>query len=169
MAVHYDPPASLGVDRLLAAIGAADRHGMPVLIADCGTATTLDAVDPDGAFVGGAILCGLATQRDALAERTALLPPVELEPPPAVLGQNTAACLQVGLVLGHAGAIAWLSKRMRMALAAPWAPLIGTGGLAPVLAEAVPDLFSAVEPDLVLDGLRLTYESSGFGRLGDVS
>jgi type III pantothenate kinase len=151
-------PGQLGIDRLLAAAAAVELCGSPVLVADCGTATTLDAVAPDGCFVGGAILCGLETARDALAQRAALLPRVELASPPAALGQNTVECLQAGLVLGHAGAIAWLAKRLRRELAAPWAPLVGSGGWAPLLAQAVPDLFTRLEPDLALLGLKLAWE-----------
>jgi type III pantothenate kinase len=158
MPTHY-APGQLGIDRLLAATAAAEQFGKPVLVADCGTCTTLDAVSPDGTFMGGAILCGLETARDALAERAALLPSVPLEAPCEAIGRSTVACLQAGLVLGHCGAIAWLARRMRHELAAPWAPLIGTGGLADRIEAASPGLFAHLEPHLVLHGLRLTWEA----------
>lgn len=158
LAHAYRPPESLGSDRLLAALAARERYGAPVLVADCGTATTLEAVRADGSYAGGAILCGLATQRDALAQRAAQLPAIPLAAPARAVGDSTLACLQSGLVLGHAGAVAWLAERVRAELACPRAPLVGTGGLAAVLAEAVPELFAAVDDHLVLDGLRLCWE-----------
>lgn len=153
--VDYATPATLGVDRVLSAAGAARLHGAPVLVAGCGTATTLDVVDRDGVFRGGAILCGLALQRDALASGTAQLPAVPLDPPARAVGRSTVECLQSGLVYGHAAAVAGLAARMRAELDLPEAPLIGTGGLAPVLASAAPELFTAVWPELVLGGLTL--------------
>lgn len=158
--VNYEPPESLGADRLLGALAAARRHGAPVLTADCGTATTLNVVDAGGVFVGGTIGCGLGTQRDALAERAALLPAVELEPPTAALGQDTSACLRSGLVLAHAGMIGWLADRLRAEAGLPGAPLIGTGGHAAVLARALPGLFAEVDPHLVLRGLALAHGES---------
>ena len=154
----YQPREALGSDRLLAALAARERWGAPVLVADCGTASTLDAVDARGVFVGGAILCGLETMRDALAARAAQLPPVPLAAPARALGTSTVECLQVGLVRGHAGSLAALADALRAELDAPTAPLIGTGGLSLLLAEAAPGLFAALAPHLVLEGLALTYE-----------
>lgn len=157
MPVCYQPPESLGIDRLLAALAARERYGAPVLIADLGTATTLDAVDAGGAFRGGAILCGLGTARDALAAAAAQLPPARLEPPTGVLGRCTSEALDIGLLVGHLEAIAGLARRMRAELGVE-APLVGTGGWAECVARAEPGLFGWVEPDLVLHGLRLAAE-----------
>ncbi len=157
MPVCYQPPESLGIDRLLAALAARERYGAPVLVADLGTATSLDAVDAEGAFRGGAILCGLGTARDALAAAAAQLPPARLEPPAGALGRCTGEALDVGLLVGHLEAIAGLARRMRAELGAE-APLVGTGGWAELVARAEPGLFGWVEPDLVLHGLRLAAE-----------
>lgn len=157
--VRYATPHTLGVDRRLAALAARSRHGAPVLVADFGTATTLDVVDADGAFVGGAILPGLAISRDALDRRTAQLPTVPLEPPAQIIGPSTLGCLQAGLVLGQVGAVAWLAERMRTEAGLPAAPLIATGGLAPILAAAAPGLFHAVEGDLIWEGMRLGWQA----------
>jgi len=153
--VDYDTPESLGVDRVLSAAAAAARCGAPVIVAGCGTATTLDVVDARRTFRGGAILCGLSLQRDALARWAEQLPVVPLEPPERAVGRNTVGCLQSGLLLGHAAAIAGLAAQQRAELNLPDAPLIGTGGLAATLAAAAPNLFHAVWPELVLDGLAL--------------
>jgi len=157
MAVRYEPPTSLGADRLLAALAARDLCGAPVLVADCGTATTLDVVTPDGAFAGGAILCGLGLQQAALHNRTALLPEVPLSVPATVIGTSTVSCLQSGLVLAHAGAVAWLAARMRAECGCLDAPLVATGSLAAVLSEAEPGLFCGIEPALTTEGLRLAW------------
>ncbi len=97
--VDYDTPESLGVDRVLSAAAAAARCGAPVIVAGCGTATTLDVVDARRTFRGGAILCGLSLQRDALARWAEQLPVVPLEPPERAVGRNTVGCLQSGLLL----------------------------------------------------------------------
>ncbi|MCC7492776.1 MAG: type III pantothenate kinase [Fimbriimonadaceae bacterium] len=156
----YDPPASLGRDRLLAAAGAVAGWGAPVLIADCGTATCVDAVDASGRFVGGSIACGLGLQAEALAQRAAQLPAVRPAATSRALGQSTLACLQSGLVLGHVGLVRHLAACLRAELAVPDAPLIGTGGWAAVLAASDARLFSALAPDLLLDGLRLCWEAA---------
>jgi len=153
--VDYGTPETLGVDRVLSAAAAVERHGAPVIVAGCGTATTLDLVDAAGVFRGGAILCGLALQRDALAHGTAQLPAVELTAPDHAVGGSTVECLQSGLVYGHAAAIAGLAARQRAELGLAAAPLIGTGGLSGLLAAAAPELFDAVWPELVLEGLAL--------------
>ncbi len=160
MTVRYEPPTSLGADRLLAALAARELCGAPVLVADCGTATTLDVVAPDGAFAGGAILCGLGLQRAALHHQTALLPEVPLVAPPRAIGNSTVSCLQSGLVLAHAGAVAGLAARMRAECGCPDAPLVGTGSLAAVLRDADPRLFDRLEPDLTTTGLRLAWAAA---------
>ena len=153
--LDYDTPETLGVDRVLSAAAGAARHGAPVIVASCGTATTVDVVDQGRRFRGGAILAGLGMQRDALSRRAAQLPAVPLDPPLTAVGRSTATCLQSGLLLGHAAAIDGLAGRFRRELDLPGAPLIGTGGLADVLQRAEPGLFTAVWNDLVLEGLAL--------------
>ncbi len=158
--VGHPAPERIGVDRLLAARAAVERAGAPVIVVDCGTATTVDAVDAAGRFAGGAIMAGPALQRDALAGRTALLPAAELALPAAALGRDTASCLQSGLVLGHAEAVAGLARRMAAELGAPAAPVVGTGGGSELLAAAAPGLFAWRDPALVLRGLRLAAHTA---------
>lgn len=156
--VLYEPPEACGVDRLLAALAARERYGAPVLVADLGTATTLNVVGSNGAYLGGAILAGLGLMRDALATRTALLPTIDPVAPATIIGRSTNECLQVGLVAGHAAALAGLARQMRLELNAPDAPLIATGGWSQRVADAAPGLFTAVEPELVLYGLAICHE-----------
>jgi type III pantothenate kinase len=110
-------PDLTGPDRLLAGWAAARLHGRPVIVVDLGTATTVDAVDADGFFLGGAILPGLLLGAHALAEGTARLPRVELDLPSEAIGVDTAAAIQSGIVLGHLGAVRELAVRMRERLA----------------------------------------------------
>jgi type III pantothenate kinase len=146
----------LGADRLANAIALWHRHGAGIAI-DGGTATTLTLVDQHGVLRGGAILPGLATQRDSLWQATAQLPAVPLEPAPRAIGGSTLESLQVGLVDGHVGALVHLVRRMR--LACPTATgLVVTGGwgalLTPLLLEEV-DAEHA--PDLTVEGAAIAY------------
>lgn len=159
------PGAATGPDRLLAAWAASLRAGTPVLVADLGTATTLEAVGPDGSYRGGAILPGIALGAAALATGTALLPEVAPDAPATAIGTETAGALRSGLVLGHAGALRELALRFAAELVpdGPVPPLVCTGGasardaVAALLAQpGVPGLAPLdvrVVPDLLLDGL----------------
>jgi type III pantothenate kinase len=144
LVIAYDPPGSLGADRLMNAVALWERRG-PGIVIDLGTATTLTLVDAGGRVRGGAILPGLATSRDALWRRTAQLPEVPLAVPHDAVGGSTVAAIQAGVVLGHVGALRHLVARMRDEAPDATALLLTGGGsalLAPELPEAewVPDL-----------------------------
>ena len=168
-------PDQTGPDRLLAAWAAAALHGTPVIVVDLGTATTVDAVDGDGFFLGGAILPGLGLSADALAEGTARLPRVELDLPGDAIGTDTTAALLSGIVIGHVGAVRELARRMHARMgggsgsagradtrvivtgghaAAPWAWRAWREAAGPML----PAIADALDPDLVLRGLGLLAE-----------
>lgn len=133
IAIHYDPPESLGADRIANALAACDLFGTPVLVVDCGTATTLTLVDASGALAGGAIAPGLTPSIDALRQHTPHLPPIEVEIPPSPLGQTTVHSLQSGVVLGHAGMIRHLAGEM-----APGVPIVLAGGWARLFETLIP-------------------------------
>jgi type III pantothenate kinase len=177
-------PDRAGSDRLLAAWAAASLHGPPVIVVDLGTATTVDVVDADGFFLGGAILPGLSLAVDALAEGTAKLPRVDVDLPADAVGGDTPSALQVGIVIGHVGAVRELVTRMRAQLgerpgsvlprsgakAGPdrVARVIVTGGHAAAewaqrawrepAGPGLPAVADVLDPQLVLRGLGLLAE-----------
>ncbi len=132
IAIEYDPPESLGADRLANALAARELYGAPVLVVDCGTATTLTLVDAAGCLAGGAIGPGLTPCLDAVRTHTPLLPGIPVEWPSRAIGRSTIESLQIGLVRGHAGMIRALAAEM-----APGVPLVMTGGWSPLLAQRV--------------------------------
>lgn len=144
-------PEEVGIDRLLAAWGARARRGAPVIVCDFGTATTFDAVDSEGAYLGGAIAPGLAIGADALAHRAARLVRVELAAPAGPIGSTTREALQAGLLYGHAAMTEGMVRRFRARLGAD-TPVVATGGHAERLLD-ITDVFTEYAPFLVLDAL----------------
>jgi len=159
MAVHVDRPGEVGPDRLVNAYAAAHLLGTPAIVVDCGTATTFDAVDSHGAFVGGAIAPGLQLGLEALAARTARLPLVELRVPDGPIGRDTASAIRVGTVLGHRIMIEGILGRIRRELAADAgiAPhevrAMLTGGLSVLSWARTIEGLDGIDPDLTLKGL----------------
>lgn len=152
----YRRPAELGADRLACALGA--RALFPrrdVIVVDCGTATTVTALSRQGTLLGGAIFPGLGLWPAVLAARTAQLPEVHLDgPAPSALGRSTRDGLRAGMIFGHAGAIRELTQRVAREAFGPRARpvVIGTGGHAG--RYRLEKLFTVIEPDLILTGLR---------------
>ena len=154
--VLTDYPAEVGADRILNALATHRLHGSPAIVVDFGTATTFDAVSAEGDYLGGAIAPGLGIAAEALFSRTANLPRIELVAPSKAIGRNTIHCMQSGLVLGYIGLIEGLVTRIRAELGGQ-AKVIGTGGLAPLLAKKT-NIIETVDQMLTLEGLRLMYE-----------
>ncbi len=157
MPIRYDNPLALGTDRLVAAVAAKAKFGAPIIIIDFGTATTFNAVNRAGEYIGGAIAPGLDLAADALHRATAQLPRVDLAMPPRVISTNTTHAMQSGILFGYIGMIEGMIARMREELREPNARVIATGGLAPMLAPHT-RIIQSVEPDLILDGLRIIFE-----------
>jgi type III pantothenate kinase len=116
--IRVDHPSEAGADRLVNAFAAGRLYGTPAIVVDFGTATTLDVVAADGAYVGGAIAAGLQLGLDALASRTAKLPHIELAAPARVIGTDTVSAMRSGAVIGHIGLANELIHRTRAELAA---------------------------------------------------
>ncbi len=142
-------PDLTGPDRLLAGWAAARLHGRPVIVVDLGTATTVDAIDADGFFLGGAILPGLGLAAAALAEGTSRLPRVELDLPTEAIGVDTVSAIQSGVVVGHLGSVREIVAHMRARIARD-VPL----GLAPrsLAAAATAQHAVAAVPRVVVTG-----------------
>jgi type III pantothenate kinase len=149
----------LGTDRAVNCIAAIKKYGAPFLIIDFGTATTIDAVGPDGIYMGGTIGPGLQVSLDALVSRTAMLPRVELQMPPTVLGRNTIEQIQAGVVGGYVGNMAYLIRRVIQEMNCPNVKVIATGGLSRMIAQQT-DEIGIVDTQLTLDGLRMIYDEN---------
>lgn len=154
--MRVDNPREIGADRIVNAVAAADRYGAPSLVVDFGTATSFDAVDADGAFVGGAIAPGVRVSTEALADHAARLPKVEIVRPPEVMGRTTVSALQSGIVHGFAGQVDTIVRRLCDELGGD-VTTIATGGLATVVLD-VCETIDHHDPWLTLEGLRLIWE-----------
>jgi len=155
MAIRYDNPHEVGADRIVNGVAAFEEHGGPVIVVDLGTATTIDVIDKDGAYLGGAIAPGLEISAEALFEKAARLSKVDLEPPEQVIGRNTIASVQSGLLFGEAAKVDGLVKGVWRELGEV-APVVATGGLAERIAPLC-ETVTHVSLDLTLHGLMLIY------------
>jgi type III pantothenate kinase len=153
--VSYENPHEVGADRIANAVAAVAEYGAPVVVADFGTATTLDVVDASGAYLGGAIAAGIETSAEALFRRAARLSAVDLEPPDRVIGRNTRESVQAGLILGEAAKVDGLVRRTWAELGSE-CPVIATGGLAAMMAPLC-ETVGSVDGDLTLKGLVLIW------------
>ena len=154
--ILYDEPGSVGADRVVDAVAAYRLHGGPACIVDFGTATTFDAISPGGDYLGGAIAPGIGIAAQALFQRAAMLPRVELARPPSAIGRNTVHSMQSGLLFGYVSLVEGMVARFREELG-PGTRVIGTGGLAEVIARET-EVLEILAPWLTLDGLRMVYE-----------
>ena len=154
---RYGNPSEVGADRLVTAVAACHKYGAPLIVVDFGTATTFDVVDCDGAYLGGAIYPGLKISMDALVERTAKLPRVEIEvPETGAIGVSTVTSMQSGIIYGYAGAVSNIVEKLSQQLGAP-AKVVGTGGLAKTVGQEYHN-FCAIDKTLILDGIKLLYD-----------
>lgn len=148
---RYGHPEEVGADRLANAAGGRDRYGVPLIIVDFGTATTLDVVSARGDYLGGCILPGIETSAEALFRRTAKLPRISPERPPEPLGRTTIESIQSGLFYGAVDAVDGLIERLRATMGED-APVIATGGLAQTFVGFSKYIREA-DPHLTLHGL----------------
>src|SRR5690625_3598717 len=149
-------PLEVGADRVANAVACNQHYGGPAIVVDMGTATTFDVVSATGEYMGGAIAPGIHIAAEALFERAAKLPRVELSPPPSIIGRNTIHAMQSGTLYGYVGLVRGLIKRIRKEMKAENAKVIATGGLATTIAE-LSDIVDVVDPHLTLEGLRIVY------------
>jgi len=156
MPIRYGNPHEVGADRIANGVAAYDAFGGPVVVVDFGTATTLDVVSVDGAYLGGVIAPGLETSAEALFSKAARLSKVDISPPAHAIGTNTRESIQAGLVLGEAERVDGLVRRIQAELGCD-ATVVATGGLASVLAPLC-ETVGHTDMDLTLKGLCLVRE-----------
>jgi type III pantothenate kinase len=156
MPIRYANPHEVGADRIVNGVAAFALLGGPVIVVDFGTATTIDVIAEDGAYLGGAIAPGVETSAEALFSKAARLSKVDLVAPPRVIGSNTRESVQAGLMLGEAAMVDGLVRRVWVELGVE-TPVIATGGLAERMAPLC-DTIGSADPDLTLRGLRMIYD-----------
>ena len=154
--ILYETPRSVGADRIVDAAAVKRLYGGPACVVDFGTGTTFDAISKEGDYLGGAIAPGIGIAADALFQRAAKLPKVDLKTPPSVIGQNTPHAMQSGLIFGYVGLVEGMVARFRDVLG-PDMKVISTGGLTEIIAKET-DVIDIVAPWLTLDGLRIIWE-----------
>ncbi|HEY3958949.1 MAG TPA: type III pantothenate kinase [Solirubrobacteraceae bacterium] len=156
MAIRYDNPREIGADRLVNAIAIRERFGGPAVCVDFGTATTFDVISRSGEYLGGSLMTGIEISLEALSERGARLPKVDLAPPKSVIGKNTIDAIRSGVVYGYAGAIDAILRRLYDELGERTA-VVATGGLAHLVVPYTEEL-EEIDDLLTLTGLRLLHE-----------
>lgn len=162
--IKYDNPKQVGADRIVNAVAAVNKFGGPLIIIDFGTATTFCAVTDKAEYLGGTIAPGLKISSEALFEKTAKLPKVELDEPGHTICKNTIESMQSGLIYGHMGLVEYMVREMKKELAEICGEgkdikVIATGGLASMIASGV-DCIDEVDKMLTLEGLEVIYQKN---------
>ncbi len=157
MPIRTDNPREVGADRLVNAIAAYERAKDTCVVVDFGTAITYDAVSAEGEYLGGIITPGAEISIDALYERAAKLPKVEMAEPRALIGKSTVEAIRSGIAFGFAGQVEGIVRRLRAELGEQ-TKVIATGGLAQVVVPFIRETIDEVDDLLTLTGLRLIWE-----------
>lgn len=156
MTILYEPPSDVGADRIVDAVAAREKYGAPCIVVDFGTATTFDAINSAGEYLGGVISPGISISSDALFSRAARLPRAEIRRPRSVIGSTTVGAIQSGLYYGYVGLVDGILDRMIEELGGS-VHVVATGGLAGLIATGSKRI-EAVDDALTLVGMRLIYE-----------
>lgn len=160
--IKYDNPKEVGADRIVNAVAAFEKYKKAMIIIDFGTATTFCAINKNGDYLGGTICPGIKIASDALFERAAKLPRVELVKPETVICKNTVSSMQAGIIYGYVGQVDYIVYKMKQEMINKGEDdpiVIATGGLATLISEES-KYVDKIEPILTLDGLRIIYEKN---------
>lgn len=154
--IQHENPREVGADRIANAVAAVHLYGPPLIVIDFGTATTFGVVDDRGHYRGGCIAPGIGISAEALFQRAAKLPRIELVQPKSVIGRNTVSSMQAGVIFGAVGQVDGIVRRICREIALPFR-VVATGGLAG-LVSGESETIQYTEPFLTLEGLRLLWE-----------
>lgn len=154
--IRYENPREVGADRIVNSVAGIEKYGAPLIVVDFGTATTFDYIDNGGNYLGGAIVPGIGISTEALYQRAAKLPRIELVKPKSVIGRNPVTSMQAGIIFGYAGQVDGIVRRIRSEFGVS-PRVIATGGLAELIAGES-ETIELVDPLLTLEGLRIIYE-----------
>ena len=154
--IKYDNPKEVGADRIVGSVAAYYTYGGPCIVMDCGTATTFNAINGKGEFLGGAIGFGLKTGSDALTRSASKLPKVELSIPESAIGKTTITNMQSGLIFGYVGMVEYLISRIKSEMKCDKIKVVATGGLSEIVASQSSTL-DIVDSTLTLRGLNIIY------------
>lgn len=166
MPVRYENPSQVGADRIVNAVAAYKKYGGPLIIVDFGTATTFCAISGDGQYLGGTIAPGIKISSDALFQKAAKLPRIDLVKPGSVICKNTVNSMQSGIIYGYVGLVEYIAIKMKEELS-PENPdqvrVIATGGLSTLISSET-DTIDLVDKAITLDGLKIIYDLNKEGR-----
>mgnify|MGYP001248723855 CR=1 FL=1 len=155
MPLYYDNPREIGADRIVNAVAGYEIYGGPLIIVDFGTATTFCMISAKGEYLGGCITAGIGIATEALFQRAAKLPRIELVKPPKIIGRNTVSSMQAGLIYGYIGQVDGIVRRMKEESKCD-AYVVATGGIADLIA-ADSETINKVDHLLTLEGLRIIH------------
>jgi type III pantothenate kinase len=157
--IKYENPREVGADRIVNAVSAFETYGGPLIIVDFGTATTFCAITSKGEYLGGVICPGVKISAEALFQKAAKLPRIELAKPESVIGRNTVVSMQSGIVYGYVGQVDYIVNRMKKEMKEDNIKVIATGGLARLISTESTSI-NEINGFLTLEGLRIIYEKN---------
>ena len=157
--ITTENPRAIGADRIVDAVAAYEKYGGPVLVLDFGTATTYDLVTADGSFAAGITAPGIRISAEALWEKAAKLPKIEIKKPKSILAQETISSMQAGLMYGQIGQTEYIIKKVKEETGIHDLKVVATGGLGRTISDET-DSIDIYDSALTLDGLRIIYEKN---------